>query len=134
MTNDLTRADTAPPLVEITILGRACLAVPADLDRPQSRGCVDLLRAGARVCADASDVLACLGSASGGPAWASLPAAQREVAACLAAEARGVGEIARRAARPVPDVLRALLELEMAGIVRALPGQRYALARAGADT
>lgn len=28
MTNDLTRADTAPPLVEITILGRACLARP----------------------------------------------------------------------------------------------------------
>ena len=42
-------------------LGRPVLAVPGDLDRPASRGTLELLRTGARVCGDAGDVLAAMG-------------------------------------------------------------------------
>ncbi|HTR97249.1 MAG TPA: DNA-processing protein DprA, partial [Candidatus Acidoferrales bacterium] len=41
-------------------LGRNLAAVPGDVDRPTVRGVLELLRSGARVCADAGDVLALL--------------------------------------------------------------------------
>ncbi len=42
-------------------LGRPVLAVPGDIDRPTSRGCHALIRAGAGLCESAADVLAALG-------------------------------------------------------------------------
>lgn len=42
-------------------LGRPVLAVPGDIDRPSSRGCHALLRAGARLCEGAQDVLEAIG-------------------------------------------------------------------------
>src|SRR5262249_23626744 len=70
-------------------LGRAVLAVPGDVDRPASRGTLGLLRSGARVCADAGDVLAAMGSAPGG---ASDPAAR--LRARLSAEPATVESLA----------------------------------------
>jgi DNA processing protein len=47
-------------------LGRPVLAVPGDVDRETSRGCHALLRGGARVCENLSDILAACADGEGG--------------------------------------------------------------------
>jgi DNA processing protein len=126
-------------------LGRPVLAVPGDVDRPSSRGCLGLLREGARVCADAGDVLAAM---EVGP-WiadaargATRPREAREpssttgglgdgarVAAALDFEARGLDGVASRSGVTPERTLAALLELEWAGIAEKHPGPRWTARR-----
>lgn len=71
-------------------LGRACLAVPGDVDRPTSRGCHALIRSGAAVCETASDVLAAIAAADppgrrGGRGRRPIPGERRPDARATAA-------------------------------------------------
>jgi DNA processing protein len=100
-------------------MGRPVLAVPGDVDREQSRGCLALLRAGARPCADAQDVLAAV------PALASGASATARVLQALAAEPRDLESLARAGSLGPGETLAALLELEWSGLAAALPGQRW---------
>jgi DNA processing protein len=110
-------------------LGRALLAVPGDIDRPTSRGANALLRAGARACLDAGDVLAALPATTTGGAPA--PADVGEVTpagrllAILEAGPLDAGSLAARAGLPPGAALAALLALEWAGAVERLPGPRW---------
>jgi len=105
-------------------LGRPVLAVPGDVDRETSRGCHALLRAGARLCESAADVLAACGGR-----WAA-PAGDPEALLLAALEGvpRGLDALAARAGLTPERALAALLRLEWAGALRALPGQRWARA------
>lgn len=76
-------------------LGRPVLAVPGDTDRPSSRGCNALLRAGTLWCESARDVLEALGPVALGPvALGPVALAPRAVAQEFAfgAGARGTPE------------------------------------------
>jgi DNA processing protein len=101
-------------------LGRALLAVPADIDRPASRGTLALLRSGARVCADAGDVLAALGPA---PAAATDPDAR--LRAGLTAAPVTVESLAASCGLSPADALARLLALQWSGLAVSHPGGRW---------
>jgi DNA processing protein len=109
-------------------LGREVLAVPGPVGEPGSEGPHGLLRDGAGLAEGAGDVLAACGWAP--PPAASAPASP-EAAAVLAAlgpEAVTFDTLAARLALG-PDALAArLTALELAGLVQAFPGGRYARA------
>uniref|UniRef100_A0A832MMJ5 DNA-protecting protein DprA n=1 Tax=Eiseniibacteriota bacterium TaxID=2212470 RepID=A0A832MMJ5_UNCEI len=110
-------------------LGRPLLAVPGDLDRPTSAGANALLRAGARPCLDASDVLRALEAApsaasnAAGAGPADAPAAR--LLARLATGVCGLEALAAAAGLGAGAALAALLELEWAGLVERVPGSRW---------
>lgn len=98
-------------------LGRPLFAVPGDVDRPQSEGCLALLRDGARVCGSAADVLAVV----------ARPAARAEsrLLEALGAEPRSLESIAERSGLALPETLAALLRLRWAGAAEDCAGQRW---------
>ena len=126
--------------------GRAVCAVPGSVDEPNAEGTNALLRAGAILCRGAADVLEDLApqivEAAGSiaaarspqPPLPGLPAAAQ--AGLLADErrvlekvpkTRGIGiEKLGEACGMAPGALLAtLLELELRGLVRQLPGRRF---------
>jgi DNA processing protein len=108
-------------------LGTPLLAMPGDADRPTSRGSNALLRAGARWCESAADVMAALPAA----APESRTPEQRLLDA-LADGARGLEDLAAAAALEPSEALAALLRLEWAGTVTPRAGQRWARAGSAA--
>ncbi len=111
-------------------LGRGLCAVPGDLDRPTSRGVLGLLRAGARVCADAGDVLAARPvNVTAAPPGADADPAAR-LAAALEDAPRPVEALAAACGLSVAETLATLLRLQWAGLARDAGGQRWR--RAGA--
>jgi DNA processing protein len=112
--------------------GRDVFAVPGPIDAARSRGTHQLIRAGARLITSGSDVLEELGFP--GPAT---PCVARAEASCAAAElARdaesvlaalgdgplGVDALIAETGLTLQDVLRILLQLELSGVARQLPG------------
>jgi len=118
-------------------LRRPLLAVPGDVDRPTSRGCHALLRAGARLCEDAADVLAALGedaprAVRGRRASIQAPAPvatgaspQQRVLAALTVRATTVESCASAAGLDVASTLNELIQLEWAGLATREPGARW---------
>jgi len=103
-------------------LGRPLLAVPGDVDRPTSRGCNALLRAGAHFCECAADVVRALPpAATPEPAWSD----EARLAAALGTEPLPAEALAARAGLAIERALGALLRLEWAGEAVAHPGQRW---------
>jgi DNA processing protein len=102
-------------------LGRPLLAVPGDVDRPTSRGCNALLRAGAAFCECAADVMRVLPATAAGEGNTD----EARLAAALTPEPRPVESLAAAARVPVGRALAALLQLEWAGAAQAHPGQRW---------
>jgi len=111
-------------------LARPLLAVPGDVDRPSSRGCHALIRAGARLCEGPADVLTALeargatssAGAEDSPAMRLLAALDAPVTleACARACGLTIGEAQAR-----------LLELEWSGLARSAPGARWVRVRNG---
>jgi DNA processing protein len=102
-----------------TALGRHVFAVPGDIDRPGARGTLELLRQGARVCADAGDVLAVLGP----EALADDPDAR--LRALLGPEPRTLEELSRASGAEAGEVLAQLLAMQWSGQVLVHPGGRW---------
>ena len=109
-----------------TRLSRGVCAVPGDLDRPTARGVLGLLRAGARACGGAADVLAAR-PAGVAPAPGDDPLAR--LAAALDDVPRDVEALAAAALLPLPETLAGLLRLRWAGIARDAGGQRWCRAQ-----
>jgi DNA processing protein len=131
--------------------GRAVYAVPGAVDEPNAEGTNGLLRAGALVCRSAADVMEDLApqvaeaaravatsrpqgsggdgeasSGTGSPDPGGLTGDQRRVLARLSAT-RGVGieTLAGTCGLSPGPLLATLLELELRGLVRQLPGRRF---------
>ncbi len=132
--------------------GRAVYAVPGAVGEPNAEGTNALLRAGALLCRRASDVVEDLApqiaeaaaagaappggmpageapagggeSASRGPA--GLSRAQHHVLASVP-KTRGIGieRLGELCGMPPGELLAALLELELRGLVQQLPGRRF---------
>lgn len=129
---------------------RAVFAVPGSPLDPRCQGCNDLLRAGATLVGQASDVIEALperpeatpvrlplGFAETPPLWDSppeplpdLPLARRTVAGLLGPTPTLVDDLVRRCQFSASTVMAVLLELELAGRVETLPGHRVALLEA----
>ncbi len=123
--------------------GRQVFAVPGRIDSPQSKGCHDLIKKGAKLCEDAEDILSefeYLFPATNRPASASesrtLPALalsenEQKVFDTLTVEEAGIDEVIRHSGLPVSAVSVALLSLELKRLVRQWPGKRFS--RRGAE-
>jgi DNA processing protein len=135
--------------------GRELFAVPGSPLDPRARGSNDLIRQGAHLTETAADVLENLpdhpareglardplfrrddapgfadqaaGDEQVSPAGTDVEGARSEVAALLGPAPTAVDELVRRCQFSSGAVMAALLELELAGRIEHLPGQRVAL-------
>ncbi len=118
-----------------TEYGKPVFAVPGPADRPSSAGCHNLIRGGATLVTDASQILEDLGElwphtpSTIADTTTSPPDLSAEEAAVLAALSlleTPADLIIETTGLPAPVVTATLLKLEMRHLVRALPGFRYA--------
>jgi len=120
--------------------GRAVLAVPGPITSPTSVGCNKLIQQGAKPALCVGDILEEMGLGSGGltpgpcPGTAvsrtppaDLTPLQRTLWDALATEPRHVDGLSGATNAPTSDVLTALTDLELRGVVRQDPGMRFAL-------
>jgi DNA processing protein len=117
--------------------GRQVFAVPGRIDSPQSKGCHELIKKGAKLCEGAEDVLSefeYLFPATNRPLspaeTGTLPAlalsdAEQQVFRVLAADETSIDEVIHTSGLPPSTVSVALLGLEMKRIIRQLPGKRF---------
>jgi len=118
-------------------LGRDILAVPGAVDNPQCLGSNILLREGARVLPDPSDILEelrGLGLEVGEPRktpltdrgiGSGIPPELQNLWAALSLEPLGVEEVAGHADLSPGEALAGLSALELGGWVRQCPGMRF---------
>lgn len=123
--------------------GKQVGALPGRIDHPMARGCHRLLREGALLVEDPEEIVREIGLAAPGQSGANTDAATTDAAtsdalaraaeapaesallALLVGETLSAEELRERANRPLPEVLVELVELELAGRVRRLPGGLY---------
>lgn len=123
--------------------GRDVMAVPGSPLDPRARGSNALIKQGATLIEDATDVMAALGDGalplrplSSGPLFADLDATPlpaglpKKIAALLSPTPIHVNDLARLVEAPAGAVAAALTELELEGRAASLPGGYAAQARA----
>ena len=120
--------------------GREVFAVPGEVGSSRSRGTHRLIRQGAKLVETIDDILEEIapqllthgGTANTAPLALpqSASAEARKIFALLEAGSRQIDEVIERSGLLAQRVLQILLELELQGYVRQLPGKRYAAERA----
>lgn len=118
--------------------GRQIFAVPGPIDRPSSAGCNELIRSGATLVADGSQVLddlshLPLGDPTQLPLYDPVPETdpgslneeEQAVLAQLDREQRSIDEIVAAAGLSASAVSVALLRLEMKNLAKQLPGPYF---------
>jgi DNA processing protein len=117
--------------------GRQVFAVPGRIDSPQSKGCHELIKKGAKLCESAEDVLSefeYLFPPSNRPAspaeTGTLPALslsdhEQRVWEAVGTDETPLDPIIRRSGLPASTVSVALLSLEMKRLVRQMPGKLF---------
>lgn len=120
-------------------LGRTIYAVPGQIDRPTSAGCHDLIRDGAILVTDGSQILEDLSNlplqvapTSKQPAmepeiksYLDLPEDENKVMKAIGPDEWQLDELVSRADLPIHQLSVALMKLELKGLVLNSPGQRY---------
>lgn len=122
--------------------GRAVFAVPGNVDSPASRGCHALIRDGAVLVRSAHDVVEALGPLSQPielpsprPDGAARPVAdprvlalnerEKDILNLVGPNPRHIDELVAEAQLPPSIVSSTLMTLEIRGLIRQVPGQRY---------
>lgn len=108
--------------------GREVFAMPGSIHSPQARGCHALIKQGAKLVETAQDVLDELGlPAPAADAAPSVDEAPRPnpILAALGHDPIGLDELVARTGWGAAELNAKLLELELAGQVERLPGQRF---------
>jgi DNA processing protein len=117
--------------------GRQLFAVPGRIDSPQSKGCHDLIKKGAKLCEGAEDILSefeyLFPTSNRPPSPAesgTLPALnlsgnEQKVYDGLSNEEMTMDEVIRCSGLPASAVSVALLGLEMKRLVKQLPGKLF---------
>jgi DNA processing protein len=114
-------------------MGREVLAVPGPIGRETSMGTHALLRDGATLVTSVDDVLETLKLGPlpvAAPSDVAPPAGTGAILAAIGSEACHVDDVAAHCGMRGADALCALLELELSGWVRQLPGKRFVRAEA----
>jgi DNA processing protein len=102
--------------------GRDVFALPGRVDHPMARGCHRLLREGASLVESPAELLEELGWGAPRPSPRAAAPPSR-LLECLTGETLTAGELARRLALPIGEVLVEIVRLELAGrLVRAAGG------------
>lgn len=108
--------------------GREVFAVPGPIDSAGSEGPHDLIRQGARLTSGVADVLEELGwvmPKTPGPKKTSDDPREQSVLDALAEGPRSLDGVAARTGLGAASLGGVLTMMELKGLVRALPGQRY---------
>ena len=107
--------------------GREVFAVPGSINSPASRGCHRLIKEGAAVAENGADILAELGVFSDVPCISApqMSSLQKRIIDALQYEPIHFDNLCVRANLPAPDLAAVLVELELAGIVKKMPGNYY---------
>ena len=118
--------------------GRPVYAVPGPIDKPQSAGCNRLIRDGATLLTDGSELLDDLGGLSLGSSAArpqqtasnhenrpELEGDEKKIFDSLGDDESGIDRLIERTGLPAATVSATLLKLEIKRLVRPLPGFRY---------
>lgn len=110
-------------------LGREIYAVPGRMDDPLSRGCNDLIQAGAQIVTDPAAILEDFGLTIRRTAAKALPKdrLQRKVLSHVTLIPQTADEIAVRAKEPARDIMAVLISLEMTGYVHSVGKNQYVL-------
>jgi DNA processing protein len=120
-----------------TEYGRQVFAVPGRIDSPQSKGCHDLIKKGAKLCESAEDILsefeylfpgsnrAPTASETGVLPALTLSENEQKVYDALSKEESSIDEVIRRSGLPSSAVSVVLLGLEMKRVVKQLPGKLF---------
>ncbi len=104
--------------------GREVLAVPGHYRASCSEGCLGLIEQGAGVVRSPAGVVEAAGLTLAASRERELPSGARILEEALR-QGGTVEQLAHWAGVPVVEACRLLLELELAGLVRRRPGQRY---------
>lgn len=116
--------------------GREVFAVPGPVGSPQSEGCHDLIRQGARLLSSAADLLepgalmpspapATGSAADSTPPVMELPPEWRQVLEITSVDPVHVDLIVRESGLKTQEVSAILVSLEMEGLVEQQPGKHY---------
>ena len=115
--------------------GREVFAVPGRVDSVKSAGCHWLIRQGAQLVRHGGDILEALGwgpptpdvtnRATASPGAVALSDEEAQLWAVLEVYPQDIDTLGRRSALRVSDLPGLLLQLELRGLVRQLPGQLY---------
>jgi DNA processing protein len=115
--------------------GRDVFAVPGNIFSAGSRGCHRLIKQGAKLVENTGDILEELGIARGPDPKSGLDRApadfdkltelDKQIFQRLSDEPLSADELALGTARRFNEVAQSLLTLELKGLIRAYPGQRY---------
>jgi DNA processing protein len=116
--------------------GREVFAVPGEVGASRSRGTHGLIRQGAKLVESAADIVEEIAPQLLNRASASRPGAQRllpqraraetrKVFALLQQRSAQIDEVIESSGLSSPEVSEILLDLELQGYVRQLPGKRY---------
>ncbi len=106
--------------------GRDVFAVPGSVTSPYSRGTHRLLKDGAGLAESAADILSALGMAAPEPPPAvPVTALQEQILSAMEFETMHFDELVSRTGLAAAAVFAALSGLELASLVRKLPGNYY---------
>ncbi len=109
---------------------RDVFAVPGSVFNPQAAGCHQLIQQGAKLVVSVADILeewsffpkTCLTKLTDQQKNMTTDLSDQELLANVGYEATAVDVIAERANMPVAEVTIALLQLELSGVIAAVPG------------
>ncbi len=115
--------------------GREVFAVPGRIDSPKSAGTHKLIQQGAHLVHTVADIIEGLSWGSGSPLLPQKPKQtpgaqsvtpqERQLLECLDVYPRDIDTIGRMTEFAIVEIHTLLLQLELKGLIRQLPGQQY---------
>lgn len=113
--------------------GREVFAVPGSIHSPLSRGCHQLIKQGAKLVETATDILEEFGLQTFSPPATNESEGNNPLPLGLTHDPCSFDDLLRRTGLSADTLAARLLELELAGDVACLPGNRYQRLQRGTD-
>ena len=108
--------------------GRDVFAIPGSIHSPLSKGCHQLIKQGAKLVDDADDILVELNlvpQARIAPESPSGPADEEGILLAMGYDPVTVNSLVEITGKPAETIMARITELELAGVIAALPGGKY---------